>query len=67
MILNLCQIVFLNSQTDLGRLVGEILSKTTGLSYWDNPFQVIFIISRILLFHWFIKRVQRKLFNIVLA
>ena len=51
MILNLCQIVFLNSQTDLGRLVGEILSKTTGLSYWDNPFQVIFIIFRILIFH----------------
>ena len=34
------QIVFLNSQTDLGKLVGEIISKTTGLSYWDNPFQV---------------------------
>ena len=34
------QILFLNSQTDLGKLVGEILSKTGGLSYWENPFQV---------------------------
>ena len=51
MILSFCQIVFLNSQTDLGRLVGEVLSKTTGLSYWDNPFQVTFITSRILIFH----------------
>ena len=32
--------MFLNSQTDLGKLVGEIISKTSGLSYWDNPFQV---------------------------
>merc|ERR1711936_1529648 len=32
---NQTKIMFLNSQTDLGKLVGEIISKTSGLSYWD--------------------------------
>ena len=27
-------------QSELGKVVGEILSKASGTSYWDNPFQV---------------------------
>lgn len=34
------QILLLTSQTELGKVIGEILSKATGTSYWDNPFQV---------------------------
>ena len=30
----------MTSQTELGKVIGEILSKTSGTSYWDNPFQV---------------------------
>ena len=27
-------------QNELGKLVGELLGKSAGTSYWDNPFQV---------------------------
>ena len=34
------QILLLTPQSELGKVVGEILSKASGTSYWDNPFQV---------------------------
>ena len=37
---NQSKILLLTPEPELGKTVGEILSKTSGTSYWDNPFQV---------------------------
>ena len=37
---NQTKILLLSPEVELGKLLGEILSKTLGSSYWENPFQV---------------------------
>ena len=32
--------MLLTPQSELAKVLGEILSKTSGTSYWENPFQV---------------------------
>ena len=37
---NQTKILLLSPEVELGKLLGEILSKSVGSSYWENPFQV---------------------------